>query len=143
MCDHELPAVQPIMASEFLDEGAHRLNERRSLVFGQRIELGERFFEAVRYGNVPTVEFTRQLILMVALNAQGRAGIHHFHDRAKNAHDVRTTINKVANEDGTATIGMPPRDLPVEGFAFISELAQERSQLRTAAVNIANNVEGP
>ena len=76
---------------------------------------------------------------MVAGHTQGRTRGDHPHHQAQDAGGVGATIDEVADEDRLSALGVRG---PVVAH-LPAELGEERAQLGDAAVDVADDVEGP
>src|SRR5947209_2776677 len=90
------------------------------------------------------LEFTQQLDIMVARNAECLTRSHHIHRQAQHIRGGRTTIYKVTQEDGFSALWMThSKDFFTcfSGHNLIPKLSEQGLQLLKAAMHITDNIE--
>jgi hypothetical protein len=133
----EVAVVEHDVADELVEEVAHGLSER----LGLALELLERLAEAVRDPHVAPLELAHELEVVVAGQADRGPRLGHRHHELEDARRVRAAVPVVADEHGAPAIGRHDgRAVPVH---HVAELAQQLGQLGVAAVDVADDVEGP
>ncbi|CAO0834319.1 hypothetical protein SMICM17S_01117 [Streptomyces microflavus] len=132
VADHQVAAVQHVVADQPVDELPHLLPELGVLGVLAR-QLLDRLGEAVGLLDLAAREVAAELVLVVAGDAEGVARRDHGHDAAEHTRAVGAPVDEVADEDGRTPFGV--------GTVHVSELAQQGVQLGAAAVDVADDVE--
>src|SRR5262249_55615425 len=114
-----------------------------SKLFGLSGRLIERLRKAMSLLHVLGSQCTDKLYIVVAGHAVGATALHHPHYESKHFRGVRTAVDKVAEEYNLPTFGMVGDVFAIVPRDPISELLQQLRCLDVAAVDVADDVEGP
>ncbi len=131
------------MGEQAIEKGVNALLKCRRLA----LELGEALGQAVTDPDGVALEEAQQLVVVVAADAQGGAGLDHAHDQPQHPGHVGAAVHQVADEDRLAPRRRPDcagRPAVVAGLFgdFVSQKPQQLDQLVEAAVDVADDVEG-
>ncbi len=137
--DHQLAVVEHVVA----DQPVHELLGLLAELLRLPGELLQRLRQPVGELDVPAPERAHQLVLVVARHAERVAVGHHAHHQPEHAGGVRAAVDQVTDERRGPPLGVPGADRAagIVVAQLIAELAEERAQLRRAAVDVTDDVE--
>ena len=96
--DHQLAAVEHVMADQAADEGRGLVGEFRGLA----LQLLQGLGEAVGDLYVPPLQLAQQLDVVVAGNAESGSRLDHPHDQPQHLRGAGAAVDEVPEEDGLA-----------------------------------------
>ena len=97
--------------------------------------------QSVRQLHIASLQFPHQLHVMISGNAERRAVFNHFHDQAQHVWNLGSAVNKITNENRSASIWRSDTWCRRSFVDLVTELNEQSTQLLVATVHVPDDVE--